>query len=123
MTIRECIERADRLQPNPWTEEEKGGWVLELEGRLVREFYPGYREEPPEDGPERWPEDGDKPLRGSGPWEAMYGWYLMAMMDLHNDEWDRYNAHMELFNRDMGEYRKQYHRTHTPVGGGGFINW
>ena len=37
MTIDEAIIRADRLRPNPYTREEKIGWLSALDGMIVEE--------------------------------------------------------------------------------------
>lgn len=102
----EALE-CELLSRLPYTETEDG--------------YPRYVEVGPI-GPSSYPEDRDVPLRASGPWEELYVHYLGAMVDYHHQDTDAYNDAMSLFSAASDEYRKHYHRTHTPRSSGGFQN-
>lgn len=139
MTIGECIAQVDLLRPNAATEREKIAWCWELEAQLRHEFYPRYLPEEPNipEEPEFPvdPEEGDAPaetepepekpqedhgpsratmLTGSGPYEGMYLFYLAAKIDLANQELEAYSLDITVGRQYLDEYRKDYHRTHTP---------
>jgi len=44
----------------------------------------------------------------------------MAMIDLHRHEIANYNNSMALYNTALDEWKKQYHRTHEPLGVSGW---
>ena len=121
MTLDECMARVDRMKPSAFPPEEKAAWLLGLEQQMVEGFYPRYVEVGPI-GPSSYPEGRDVPLRASGPWEELYVHYLGAMVDYHHQDANAYNDAMSLFNAASDEYRKHYHRTHTPRSSGGFQN-
>lgn len=120
MTLGECIARADALRPNSATEGEKARWALELEGELAEVFFPRYREPGPvADRPRRWPEDRDKTLSASGPFEEVYLYRLLARLDLMDQEAEQYNLHAALANVLEDEFKKAWHRAQTPAAPGG----
>jgi len=65
-------------------------------------------------------DDGDKPLLVTAPYDNVYDMYLMAMIDLHRHEIANYNNSMALYNAALDEWKKQYHRTHEPLGVSGW---
>lgn len=113
MTLGECVQRADSLRPNSFTETEKAAWVLETEGELAQSFFPRYEEAPAGTAAARWPEDRARALLASGPFEAFYLYALVARMELADQEWDSYNVHNAMANQLKSDYKKDWHRTHT----------
>ena len=71
------------------------------------------------DYPKAFPEDGDKPLLVEAPYDGLYDLYLMSKVDFYNREADNYNNSALAYNAALDEWRKQYHRRHLPIGGGG----
>ncbi len=114
MTLGECIRRADALRPNACTEQEKARWVLELEGELERDFFARYElRQAPEKDPDR-----ASTLLASGPFEALYVFRVLARLELADQAWDSYNAYNALANQMLSEFKKAWHRTHTPKAAG-----
>lgn len=118
MTVGDCIVRVDRLRPNAISEAEKMEWCLELERQLKHEFYPRYiqptpptPEEDEETEPE--PEGRETVLSGSGPYEAMYVYYVASKIDLASQEMELYTIDAALLRSSLMDYRKDYHRKHT----------
>ncbi len=114
MTLGECIQRADALRPNAYSEEEKARWVLELEGELERDFFARY---------EGWTSPEKAPgraltLLASGPFEELYVFRLLARLELADQEWESYNAYNALANQTLSEFKKAWHRTHTAKAAG-----
>lgn len=64
--------------------------------------------------------DEDSLLIAAGPHIDIYIHYLMAMMDKDNEEFDRYNNNMALFNEAYNNYEKWYNRTYMPLSKGKF---
>lgn len=109
MTLGGCIQRADALRPNAYTEQEKARWVLEVERELCRDFFPRYR------GPRPRPEeDRAAPLAASGAFEALYLYRLLAQIELNDGQWESYNAYNDLANQALSAFRKAWHRDHRP---------
>ncbi len=121
MTLGECIQRADALRPNAYSEDEKARWVLELERELETVFFPRYQDGAPAAGPRRWPEDRAKPLLASGPFEEMYLYALVAKMELMDQEWDGYNVHNAMAAQLQSDFKKEWHRTHRLKPGGAVV--
>lgn len=111
MTLGECIRRVDQLRPNAATEEEKARWALELERELETVFLPRYCG-PIREGASRWPEDRAKELLGSGPFEEMYVYRVLAHCELMDQEWDAYNAHIVMARQLESDFKKEWARTH-----------
>lgn len=117
MTLGECVQRVDALRPNSCTEEEKARWALELETELETVFLPRYRG-PKREGARRWPEDRAKELLGSGPYEEMYTYRVLARCELTDQEWDAYNAHIAMARQLESDFKKEWERTHRRKCGG-----
>lgn len=121
-SINEVIERVNRARPDAIDDETKAAWLLELDGQLYRETILRHqlnRDETLPTVPERFPEDGDKPLLVEAPYDGLYDLYLMSKVDFYNREADNYNNSALAYNAALDEWRKQYHRRHLPIGGGG----
>lgn len=70
----------------------------------------------------QYPEDGDEALLVGPPYDNLYDLYLLAQIDFHNREAENYNNSALAFNTAMDEYKKDYHRTHMPIGAGYYTN-
>lgn len=112
MTLGECVQRADALRPNAYSEAEKARWVLELEQELEEVFFPRYQGQEGKTGPKTWPEDRAKRLLASGPFEELYLYALVAKMELMDQEWDAFNVHNAMANQLQSDFKKEWHRTH-----------
>ena len=111
MTLGECIRRVDALRPNSAAEEEKARWALELEGELAAAFLPRYKGPRPM-GARRWPEDRARELLGSGPFEEMYTYRVLARCELMDREWDAYNAHNLMARQLESDFKKAWESDH-----------
>lgn len=118
MTLGECIRRCDELRPNAATEEEKARVVLELERELEEVFFPRYCG-PQREGARKWPEDKAHELLGSGPFEEMYVFRVLARCELMDQEWDAYNAHIAMAQQLESDFKKEWARTHRRRCAGG----
>ncbi len=108
-TINEVIERNDKIKPNTYEAQTKADWLYRLDGRISKEIM---HSEPPMHY--IYPEDGDKELLVPFPNDAIYDYYLQAMIDFTNREYTTYNNSILMFNEAMDAYAKQYMRENVP---------
>ena len=113
-SINEVIGRVDALRPNALEEQDKARWLVELDGRNYREVT--MMDAPEALPPQRWPEDGDKPLLVESPYDSMYSLYLTAMVEFALGEYQAYNNTCALFDQAQQEWRAAYRRAHCPKG-------
>ncbi len=104
MTKTDVIDYIDRIKPNVYTSEQKALWINALEKKLRTEVLENY-----EDAEE--PETGT--LIASGPYEDMYYRWVEAQIDYANNEIQRYNNALALFNDGYDKFKAWYSRTHT----------
>jgi len=126
MTIHQAIQACDNLQPNPYENREKLGWLCGLEARIwdevlrdrVRWQLPpapagagavhakggkkrGVFRPPVFDG---WENRGlGEALLLDPPHDQVYALYLLSQVDFHNGEWGRYNNTAARFNQAWAE--------------------
>lgn len=119
-TINKVLARANELRPNALDVGTKAAWVLGLEGQLVREVVMNADPAPQVDPPTEYPKDGDKPLTVESPYDRMYVLYLVAQIDLANEDMDEYNNALATFSTAFGDWARAYRRAHRPKSAGGF---
>lgn len=114
-TIATVLAHVDELEPNPYSDVVKASWLEELDGKLAVEVL---RQEPPAYPPDRW----DALLLVEAPYDNLYVHYVVAMVCYHNQEIDRYNNAMMMYQQSVGEFRKWYNREHRPERAGSYEN-
>jgi len=108
-TINEVIERNDRIKPNTYDAETKAGWLYRLDGRISKEIM--QKEEPEQ---YIFPQDADRMLLIPFPHDAIYDYYIQAMIDFANREFSTYNNSMIMFNEAYDAFAKLYIRENIP---------
>lgn len=123
-TINEVIERVERIKPVvSIDDQDKARWLMELDGRIWNEVITkSVHDTPPEEPPKEWPEDGDKPLLVSYPYDRLYDLYLIAMLEFAIREFGNYNNSMAAFNDALDKFAYHHRNTHMPVNHGDFVN-
>lgn len=118
MTLREIIERVDRLKPNQYEEADKVAWVNELEGKLIEEVFGRAVDSdvyvPTDFDGYEWNMDADKVLLVPNQFCDIYVKYLFAQIDFHNAEYTRYNNSTMMFNTVYDEFAAYWRRNHMP---------
>lgn len=109
MTINKAIEKAIKIHPDTFTDEQKCGWISELDGKIALETmhksdFKGYE----------FPRDGENELLVKAPYDNIYELYIIAMGDFHSGETASYASSASMFMRSYEEFRKNYIRTHMP---------
>lgn len=117
-TIAEVIAQVDELKPNQFSHAQKVMWISECESMVYAEVicqhvrsgnkcieYTGYTEDT----------DPDTLLMATHPYDNIYRYYLLAQIDLANQEYIRYNNSSALFNAIYQAYRAWYTRNNMPA--------
>lgn len=105
MTPNKAIEKVDRVKPNSYSEEDKLGWINELEGMVQRLVIQA-------DNVMQYayPDDMDKELLIQAPFDDVYTLFLEAKIDYYNREYSNYNNSAMMFEAQFSEYKKDYIR-------------
>lgn len=115
-TIRKIIERADINRPNAFSEEEKLRWIAYIEGKMaldvqLMDISEMYRFD------YQYPDDLDKTLFVAFPHDDIYYYWLLAQIDKHNGEENRYQNSMEMYNSVLSDYLNWYISVYRPAQG------
>lgn len=110
MTAREIVEQVDLLAPNQYTQQQKLGWLGELEGKIHADVTL--------DTPEQlaglagtWQDD----LSVGWPHSDIYQHWLLAKIHQADGELELYQNRMESFNASYQNYVNWYIRTYDPA--------
>jgi hypothetical protein len=117
MTISEALTRVDAVKPNTYSDEDKIRWLSTLDG-FVKEHIIDTHE-----GGERVVFRGydettslETELLVPAPHDHIYIHWLEAQIDYANDEYDRYENTMDMYNTAYDNFKNYYNRTHMPKG-------
>ena len=111
-TVNQVIAKVDELVPNAIEAGWKAAALLGLDRRIYEELTS--QDDPDVRPPAAWPEDGDRELLASGAYEGLYELYLTSMVFFWQSEYAAYNNASALYDNALGEYMRQYRRTHMP---------
>lgn len=118
LTAQEVVEQVDLLCPNQYTQEQKLGWLGELEGRICLDVHL-MSEEQLEQVRQSWPGT----LLVGWPHSDLYSHWLLAKLHQADGELELYQNRMESFKASYQNYVNWYIRTydpaHTPAPEGG----
>lgn len=119
MNIRDALDQVDALKPNQFDEQQKIYWLSQVDQRIYNDVV--LRHERDESMPATfggYPPDVDQDTRllAGAPFDALYRWWLEAMIDLGNGELGKYQNSMLLFNSAWNDFAKDYRRKHMPLG-------
>lgn len=121
MTIQEVIASVDELMPNQYSTEQKIRWLSVLDGKIWHEvimthhghhltYYPfsGYDN------------DGEELIVQHPFADDVYGYYLKAKISAENNEINKYDQMITLFNQAYSDWTAWYNRSNMPASGGGW---
>lgn len=117
MKIGEVIEQVDVLRRNHYGQKEKIGWLSQLDHRVKHKIidthegadavtFAGYDENT----------SLDTELLVPAPYDEMYLRYLVAQIEYCDQQEDRYNNAIDLFQSAWDDFACWYNRTHMPIG-------
>ena len=105
MNLKQAINRADALRPNLIPDEMKASWINDLDCRIAELMG--------KDAPaDVWPQD--RTLLMPAPCDSIYEFYLMAMIDLAQQDSALYFNDMTVFNSLYTDAKCWYRRNHKP---------
>lgn len=110
MKIYNALEQIKNLKPSQYSDEQLIGWLSNLDGQIHHDLLSAYGVPAPQ-----LPYDTTmmgRELLVPAPDDELYLSYLMAKIDLHNAEYERYNNNMMLFNAQLQSYFNTYTRSH-----------
>ena len=119
MTIIEAINRADRLKPNTYSQQDKVSWLSNLDGIVKKEIIDTH--EGGEDVVFAGYEDGTlltTELLIPAPYDEVYIRYLEMQIDYANGEYGKYNNSAAAYNTAFSAFEKYYNRDHMPISKG-----
>lgn len=108
MTVDELFRYIDDIKPNAFDERAKLVWLNELEAMIQQEVFLI-------ETPELYISISET-LKLTEPHDSVYRYYMQAMVDFHNGEYDKYNATYEMFNAKW-KNMEMWHSTHYPTVG------
>ena len=133
MNIAEVLAQVDALKPNQYDDQMKIAWLSTLDGKIYAEVM--LTHELPLVEQETFDETTGEyvfemvPLEFNGyteydmnadllvkePYSDIYTNYIFAMIDYHNQEMDRYNNSMMMFNSRYAYFKAWYNKNHMPL--------
>lgn len=121
MTIQDAITETDELKPNQYETGMKLRWLNDIEARVYEDILSVRDESPVEECPKyNLESDFDLDLLVPDRYAKLYIYYLMAMVDFHNAELDRYNNSMIMFNSAWDDFAGYWYSTHRQLSKGRF---
>lgn len=114
MKINQVIALADELKPNDFSPELKISWLNQVEGMVQTEVFLWDRID---FVTYSYPEDLERELLVSSPFDKIYAVYLSAMIDFAHGEYNKYQNTIELFNAYYDEFVRWYADNYAPADG------
>lgn len=112
MRIRELLDYVDDVKPNAFTDAQKLLWINELEARIQRDvFLSGELIQ------YRLPGDETVELLLDPPHDAVYRYWLEAMIDYANGEYNKYQNTMQMFNAQWSSFVCWFAEMYRPADG------
>ena len=116
MKIIEAINAIDDIYPNTYTQEEKIGWLSNLDEKVKKNIidtheggenvvFEGYTADTPL----------DTELLIPSPYTDVYLYWLQAKIDYWNSEMGRYNNSISTYNAEYTAFENAYNREHRPI--------
>lgn len=117
MTLFEAISQINNLKPNTYSQTDKVKWLSTLDGIIKTEIidthegagqveFNGYDDDT----------DLSTELIAPAPYDSVYIRWLEAQIDYANNEYDKYNNSIALYNTEYSSFARFYNRTHMPLG-------
>ena len=114
MTVSELFAYVDHVKPNAFTDSDKLVWLNEIEARIQTEVMLRWQGEMEQ---YTLPEDKDTELLLSPPHDSCYRYYLQAMIDYENGEYNRYANTSQLFNAAWDSFVAWFAEKYRPADG------
>lgn len=120
MTLNELIEQVTVLRGQQYATETIVSWINEIEGEIIDEVVNRAEGNNVEFKPLRYETDSEKELTLPARFQDIYTNYILSKIDFNNQETERYNNDVVMFNSAYAEYAAWYRRNHVPKPGSRF---
>ena len=114
MTVSELIAYVDSVKPNAFSDSDKLVWLNEIEARIQTEVMLRWQGEMEQYA---LPEDKDTELLLSPPHTEVYRYWLQAMIDFENGEYDKYQNTSGMFNTAWSAFVAWFAESYRPADG------
>lgn len=116
MTLKECIDFVSEIKPHAFSNETLTEWINEVEGYVQTEIMlldtalnlTRYT----------WDENKDTTLLVKPPHDEIYRYYLYAMIDFANGEYDKFENSMTMYNAKLETFNNWFIENYHPADGG-----
>ena len=116
MTISEAITQLQAVKENQYDDETLVRWISDLEGILYEDVVKNHEgSEDIQHGRYSVDTDMDTTLMVPEPYSDIYIKYLMAQVDYHNAEMQRYTNSMIMYNVALDAFASWYNRNNMPL--------
>lgn len=118
MKLSEALAGIKAIKPSQYSDVMLTAWVSELDGQIYDAIV-SHRENPATlSAPYTVETDGNVALLVPYPYDQIYIYWLSAKIDHTNQEYDRYNNSMAMFNAYYNDYAGSYARAHRSTSAG-----
>ncbi len=118
MTIRTLLDYVQAVKPSAFTDEQMLVWINELEARVQLEVMQRW---PGEIIQYELPQNENTELLMTPPHDSCYRYYLQAMIDYENGEYNRYANTSQMFNASWNDFVAWFAEKYRPADG--YIRW
>lgn len=112
-TINDILTEVDELKPNVYDDLQKIKWLNTLEKKIIKDVINTHETE--FEFEEHNSDDVNDELIVAEPYAEIYTYYLFAMIDFHNNEMDRYQGTMAMFNSSYQDFVNHFNRNNKPL--------
>lgn len=120
MTVGELIERIIMLRGRQYDEDIMVGWLNEIEGQVVDDVVNRAEGYDMVFKPLSYAQDTERQLTIPERFQDVYINYMLSKIDYHNQETERYNNDVVMYNSAYDAYAAWFRRTHMPKRGAMF---
>lgn len=114
MTVGKLISTIIELRGLQYDTDLMAGWINEIEGQVVETVLNTSEGHDAEFKPIDYDIDSERVLSAPDRFCDLYVNYLLAKIDFHNQETERYNNDVIMFNSSYAAYAAWHTRTHMP---------
>ena len=118
MKLSEVLARVKQIKPNQYDDAMLTAWVSELDGQLHDSLMVDRTNAPTLTAPYNHLTAPETVLLVSFPYESIYLFWVMAMIDYSNKEYDLYNNNMAMYNKAHDAFAAFYAKDHPQVSTG-----
>lgn len=117
MTVGELIERIIMLRGRQYDEDIMVGWLNEIEGQVVDDVVNRAEGYDMVFKPLSYTQDTEKQLTIPERFQDVYINYMLSKIDFHNQETERYNNDVVMYNSAYDAFASWFKQNHMPKRG------